>query len=131
VRRHLEPDGLFIFDVWNGLAVLADPPGERQISVSDGATRITRKTRAALDIPRHLCRVSFDLARTDGGGRIEEWQEEHLTRYHFPDELKRALGQNRLELLHLRSFPDDEKPPDERAWHIVGAARARESPVPA
>lgn len=125
VRRHLEPGGLFIFDVWNGPAVLADRPGERRISVTDESTRITRQTRAALDIPRHLCRVSFDLQRIDAGGRAEEWREEHVLRYYFPQELELALHQNRLDLLQFRGFPNDKLPPDERAWNVIGVARAQ------
>jgi SAM-dependent methyltransferase len=124
VRRHLDPGGLFVFDVWNGAAVLADRPRERQVSVTDGAIRITRKTKAFLDIPRHLCRVGFDLERVDASGRGEQWQEEHVMRYYFSEELELALGQNRLKLLRLRSFPDDEAPADTRAWNIIGIARA-------
>ena len=123
VRRHLEPGGLFIFDVWHGPAVLADRPGERQVSVAEGSTHITRKTRASLDIPRCLCRVCFDFERVDAHGRVEQWQEEHVVRYYFAQELESALAQNQLELLHLRSFPDDEAPADERAWNVIGAAR--------
>jgi SAM-dependent methyltransferase len=124
VRRHLDPGGLYVFDVWNGPAVLADRPGEREVSVDDGAFRVIRKTHAILDVPRHLCRVCFDLRRIDGSGRAEEWREEHVVRYYFPQELELALGQNQLQLLRLRSFPDDEAPADERAWNVIGAARA-------
>jgi SAM-dependent methyltransferase len=125
VRRHLGPGGLFVFDVWNGLAVLADRPREREVRVSDRSTRITRKTSASLDISRHLCRVSFDLKRVEADGQAQQWQEEHVMRYYFSEELETALGQNQLELLHLRRFPDGEAPADEGAWNIVGVARAR------
>jgi SAM-dependent methyltransferase len=125
VRRHLDPGGLFVFDVWNGPAVLADRPGERRLSVTDGSTRITRKTRAVLDMPRHCCRVSFDLERVDASGHVEEWQEEHVLRYYFSQELELALRQNQLDLLQLRSFPNDEAPPDERAWNVIGVGRAQ------
>jgi SAM-dependent methyltransferase len=125
VRRHLVPGGLFIFDVWNGLAVLADRPGERQISVDENGSRITRKTSASLDIPRHLCKVSFDLTRAGPDGRVQQWQEEHVVRFYFPNELKSLLDRHQLDLLSLRRFPDDEAPADERAWNVVGAARAR------
>lgn len=124
VRRHLEPGGLFVFDVWNGRAVLADRPGERRINVADGAMSITRKTSAELDIPRHLCRVSFDLERTSADGKRDEWREEHVMRYYFEDELELALSQNQLKLLSLRRFPDDEAPADERAWNVIGVAGA-------
>lgn len=125
VRRHLEPGGLFVFDVWNGAAVLAHRPGDRHVSAVDGLTRITRKTRAVLDIPRHLCHVYFDLQSIDADGHSKEWQEEHVVRYYFSYELERALLQNKLKLLQLRSFPDDEAPPDEGAWNIIGVARAQ------
>lgn len=124
VRRHLEPGGLFIFDVWNGRAVLADRPGERRVVVKDGAAQIIRETRPLLDISRHICRVCFDLKRVDADGHTEVWREEHVVRYYFADELLLALGRNRLDLLSLRGFPDGETPADEQAWNVIGVARA-------
>jgi SAM-dependent methyltransferase len=124
VRRHLEPDGLFVFDVWNGRAVLADRPRERCVTVTDGPISITRKTSAELDIPRHLCRVRFDLERSDADGKVEEWREEHVMRYYFEEELELVLRQNQLKLLRLRRFPDNEAPADEWAWNVIGVASA-------
>jgi SAM-dependent methyltransferase len=125
VRRHLELGGLFVFDVWHGPAVLADRPGERNVTVEHGSARVSRKTRAILDVSRHLCRVNFELERVDDEGRAEQSQEEHVVRYYFRQELESALRQSQLELLHLRRFPDDEAPADERAWNVIGVARAR------
>jgi SAM-dependent methyltransferase len=125
VRRHLDPGGLFIFDVWYGPAVLAERPGERSVSVSEGPTKITRNSRPTLDIPRKLCRVFFDLERVNAAGDVEQWQEEHVVRYYFPEELERSLGRNRLTLLGLRSFPNDNLPAGERTWNVVGTAQAR------
>jgi SAM-dependent methyltransferase len=124
VRRHLKPGGLFIFDVWNGPAVLAERPGERRISVKEEVARISRKSRATLDFDRHLCHVTFELERVDGSGQTAKWQENHVVRYYFHGELQSILGQNRLELLSLRSFPDGEAPADERAWNVIGVAQA-------
>jgi SAM-dependent methyltransferase len=125
VRRHLASGALFIFDVWHGPAVLADRPTERNISVAHGSARINRKTRAALDISRHVCRVNFELERVTDDGRAEQWQEEHFVRFYFREELESALKQNHLELLDLRRFPDGEGPADEHSWNVIGVARAR------
>lgn len=125
VRRHLGSGGLFIFDVWNGPAVLAERPTDREIAVVEGAANIRRKTRADLDITRNLCRVTFDLERSETDGRIERWQEEHVVRYYFPEELKLVLARHGLDLLTLRRFPDGEAPADERAWNVIGVGRAR------
>jgi SAM-dependent methyltransferase len=125
VRQHLALGGLFIFDVWHGPAVLAVRPSERTISVVQGTIHIHRKTRAVLESPRHVCRVNFDLERIAGDGRFERWQEEHFVRYYFREELESVLRQNQLELLRLRSFPDDEAPADDQSWNVVGVARAQ------
>jgi SAM-dependent methyltransferase len=124
VRRHIEPGGLFIFDVWNGRAVLADRPAERCVSVADGPVSITRKSSAELDIPRHVCRVWFDLERRGANDSIEKWREEHVMRYYFEQDLKAALHQSQLDLLSFRRFPDDAAPADELAWNVIGVARA-------
>lgn len=124
VRRHLQPGGLFLFDVWYGPAVLANRPGERQISVEQGAARINRKSRATLDLARHLCRVTFDLEHLGNDRAMETWQEEHVVRYYFYPEIESALAQNRLELATLRSFPDFKAPADERSWNVIGVGRA-------
>jgi SAM-dependent methyltransferase len=124
LRRHLHPEGLFIFDVWNGLAVLAERPNDRVVEASRGGTRIGRKTSAQLDTLRQICRVHFALERTDTGGTTT-WEEEHVVRYFFPQELDLAVRCSGLRLLQLSSFPDGEGPPDERAWNIIGVAQAR------
>jgi SAM-dependent methyltransferase len=124
VRDHLKVDGLFIFDVWNGPAVLAQRPGGRHLSTTDGSTCITRKSQTVLDRSGHLCRIHFELQRIDANSRVHEWEEEHVVRYYFLQELEHALRENQLDLFHFRSFPDDQEPADERAWNALGVARA-------
>jgi SAM-dependent methyltransferase len=123
LRRHLAPAGLFVFDVWNGLAVLAQRPGERTVEVHHGDTRIVRKTRTRLEPIAQLCHVHFDIERTDPNGTME-WEETHTVRFFFPQELHLILRCNGMRLVQLSSFPDGEGPPDENAWNIVGVAQA-------
>ena len=124
VRRHLNAGGLFIFDVWNGPGVMADKPHDRTITVTEGATSIIRKTRVRLDAPRQICSVHFDLQRVEAGEVSKKWEEEHIMRFYFPQELELALRDNSLDLLRLRSFPDYEGLPDEKAWNVIGVAKA-------
>ena len=124
VQRHLHPGGLFLFDVWNGLAVLAERPRDSIVEASLGRTRIVRKAHTRLDIMRQLCHVHFEIERTDDDG-VKTWAEEHIVRYFFPPELDLALRCNGLQLLQLSSFPDGEGPPDEGAWNVIGVAKAQ------
>jgi SAM-dependent methyltransferase len=123
LRKHLAPAGLFVFDVWNGLAVLAQRPGERTVEARLGDRRITRRTRTRLDPMAQLCHVHFDIERTDGNG-TSTWEETHTMRFFFPQELDLALRCNGMQLLQLASFPDGEGVPDENAWNVVGVAQA-------
>ncbi len=125
VRAHLEPGGLFIFDVWNGLAVLAQGPEKRTAAANDGANRIVRTSSTRVETERQLCHVHFDICRTDGGGRTKAWCEDHTLRYFLPAQLEEVLKAGGLELLDLRRFPDGEAPADEQAWNVIGVARAR------
>jgi SAM-dependent methyltransferase len=123
LRRHLAPAGLFIFDVWNGLAVLAQRPGERTVEVRDGDTKIVRRTHTRLEPMAQLCHVHFDIERTDAAGTTA-WEETHTVRFFFPQELDLVLRCNGMRLLQLSSFPDGEGLPDENAWNIIGVAQA-------
>lgn len=124
VRRHLEPGGLFVFDVWNGPAVLTDRPGQRVRTVLDGASRVIRTTETRLDAVKQRCHVRFGVLRIEGARVVDEQDEEHVMRFFFPQELDLALGCSGLKLLSLRRFPDGDAPPDEHAWNVVGVARA-------
>jgi SAM-dependent methyltransferase len=125
VRRHLDHGGIFIFDVWNGLAIMVDGPGDRSVTVIDGPARIVRKTHAELDTAKHLCHVYFDLQRIDANGKSERWTEEHVVRFYFPEEIESTLRNHGFRLLQLRRFPDNEAPPDEKAWNVIGIARTQ------
>jgi SAM-dependent methyltransferase len=123
LRKHLAPAGLFVFDVWNGLAVLAQRPGERTVEASLGGTRIVRRTRTRLEPMAQLCHVHFDIERTDTAGTTT-WEESHSMRFFLPQELDLLMRYNDMRLLQLSSFPDGEGSPDEQAWNIVGVAQA-------
>lgn len=123
VCRHLEPGGLFLFDVWNGPAVLADRPGPRSRTVPIAGGHIVRTTESSLDVVRQLCHVHFKLQRMEDDRIAAEQEEVHTMRFFFPQELDLALGAAGLRLLDLRRFPDGEAPPDEQAWNVVGIAR--------
>ena len=124
VRAHLEPGGLFIFDVWNGLAVLAQGPEKRTATASEGGAQIMRTSSTRVDPRRHVCRVHFEISRRDADGAAKIWSEDHTLRYFVQSELERIMKDARLELLDLLRFPEGDTPPDEQAWNMIGIARA-------
>jgi SAM-dependent methyltransferase len=124
VRAHLEPGGLFIFDVWNGLAVLTRGPEQRTATATEGGTHVVRTSSTRVEVEKQLCHVHFEVSRTGADGDARTWSEDHTLRYFLPSEIATVLRNVGLELLDLRRFPDGEAPPDEQAWNVIGVARA-------
>jgi SAM-dependent methyltransferase len=123
VRRHLNGGGFFIFDVWNGDAVLAQRPAPRSVTTTESGVDILRRSTTDLDAQRQLCHVHFALQRQETGGDARAWFETHTIRYFFPDELALLLKASGLDLLELRGFPDDGAV-DSDTWNMIGVARA-------
>jgi len=44
IYRRLNHNGVFVFDVWNGTAVLRDPPKKEERNIQVGGITVTRKT---------------------------------------------------------------------------------------
>lgn len=123
VRRHLKPDGLFLFDFWYGSAVLTIRPSDRikVISLKDG--KLIRKATGKLDIRHQLCEVNYHTWRLNGAGIIKESEEVHYMRYFFPLELEMMLKQTGMALLSMNAFPDIDYPADETTWNAIAIVK--------
>lgn len=128
-RGHLRPDGLLIFDVWYGPAVLRERPSQRikVIPIPNGT--ILRVASGELDIGRHLCTIDYHIWRIESGHGLKETDEKHKMRYFFPMELELFLEYAGLKLIRLGAFPEFDHEPNETTWNIMGVARKPKLPV--
>jgi SAM-dependent methyltransferase len=119
VRLHLEPGGLFVFDVWYGPAVIAVGPSERVrvIEIEDG--EIERRAVGTLELDGHVCSVKYRLTSRRLGHPDSTVFETHRMRYFFEDELGRFLRDAGLTLRAVTAFPDLENPPSVAAWNVL------------
>jgi SAM-dependent methyltransferase len=125
IRRHLKPEGLLIFDFWNGLAVLRMLPETRVKTVSGEGRRIFRLVEPELDAEHHLCRSHYHLIVIQDGAVVDEITETHVVRYFFPQEIIHYLDDAGFMTLHLSSFPNLEDKPDETAWNVLAVAQVK------
>ena len=126
VRRHLPARALFIFDLWYGPALVADPPSNR---VKDFKTRVGEVKRAVET--EHLpheqrCDVTVRLTHVATTGEVAQSTTTHKVRYFFPLELDIALSYAGFRLIEIRSFPDIDTGPDLIRWPAVVIAVATE-----
>jgi SAM-dependent methyltransferase len=123
VCKHLKPEGLFIFDVWYGPAVLAIRPSDRVKVIPTQDGKVIRSASGSLDTARHLVEVKYDLWRISGDKVVSETEEIHQMRYFFPQELALFLSSCRLALQKITAFPSLDKLTDESTWNVIGIGR--------
>jgi SAM-dependent methyltransferase len=125
IRRHLGPEGLLIFDFWNGLAVLRMLPETRVKTASGEGTKVIRFVQPELDAEHHLCRSHYHLIVIHNGTVVDEVTETHAVRYFFPLEIVHYLDDAGFQTLHLSAFPDLNGKADETAWNAIVVAQVR------
>jgi len=125
VRRILKEGGLFIFDVWNGFAVLRSFSEDRVKSIEDGGTKVVRWIHAELDLFNHVCKRYHFLLVTEGDKLVDELMETHTLRYFFPQEITHYLEENGFQVLEICPFLNLGGKVDEKIWDIACIARAK------
>ena len=99
VNRHLKTGGLFIFDFWNGDAVISEKPTTRVKIIEDSENRILRIATPKLDQPNQTCAIEYHCLIIKNNKIIDEFKEVHNLRYHFRDELRNRLEEAGFEVL--------------------------------
>lgn len=117
--RHLEPGGVFLFDVWHGPAVLAQQPGPRVKEVADDRHSVRRMARPEHDETARTVNVVYDIEGADlATGERARFSEEHLMRYLFPEEIERLARASGLRVLRSEAFGSGE-PASTETWGVA------------
>jgi SAM-dependent methyltransferase len=125
IHKHLKPNGIFVFDVWNGLAVLRLLPEQRIKEVENDELKITRFAVPTLSAFEHICEVNYKLIiQNKSDNKLKEINEKHVMRFYFPQELKYYLENAGFEVLKICPFLDLNGRVDEHVWNIAVIARA-------
>ena len=125
IRSKLHQKSLFVFDFWNGNAVLTVRPSSRTKTIRQEGIEITRTANPRLDTARNRCEVTYRLSVRRGGKLIDEFTETHLVRYFFQDELRGLLNLASFDLQHVCPFPELDGEIEPRTWNLAAIAVAR------
>lgn len=125
IRGVLKEGALFIFDCWNGLAVLKTFHEVSLKEVQGEGKRIIRWIRRDLDAFHNLCRNHHHVIVIQEGTIIDEMEETHVIRYYFPQEIAHHLGETGFELVNTCPLLAPEENVDDMVWSITAIARAK------
>lgn len=125
IRRHLEPSGLLLADVWYGPTVLSERPEKRLKIVEASGHRLLKYSTPELD-PFHHTNVVHQhvLVLDEGKTVVAEIEEAQTVRFWFPQELKGFLEHAGFEVLSFFAYPDADRLPSSGDWDLGFVARA-------
>jgi len=123
VRRHLRPNGLFVFEFWHAGAMLRhyDPLRVRRFNTPDG--EVLRISESALDYAKQLSRVTYIVYELRSDGTYANFQETQINRYFLVQEVAGWLSNcGFTPLKWFNGFNDDDVITDQ-TWHVVAVAQ--------
>ena len=122
-KSHLKRGGIFIFDAWNGPAVLIDPPTQVIKDLESGDKRIIRYTRPKVDMMANTVDVSFEVLVLKNDKIISESKETHKMRFLFPQEIKYFLQVAGFVGIQFTPFLEPDKELSVGDWNMTVIAK--------
>ena len=122
-KVHLNDNGLFIFDVWFGPAVLHQIPETRIQEFEKEGLRTIRLVRPEHDVIKQIVTINYDILEFKDEKTVEEVKESHKMRYFFIQELKFLLENAGLKLIKVCPFMDSSRQPTINDWNITIVAK--------
>lgn len=123
IRELLAPGGLFIFDVWNGLAVLRDYSPLRVKRVPGPSAEVLRISRTSLDEIQQVATIQFEFIVLHKNDAPAEFSEKHIVRFFFPREMEEILTANGFRLLLRCPFLDASRALEPYDWNVTFVAQ--------
>ena len=118
--KHLNENGIFVFDCWNGMAVITERPTNRlkevKINKDEG---IIRFTNPICDIQNQTVDVRFKVWNTRGKSILNQTDESHKMRFFFPQEIKYFLQVAGFKEIETCPFLYPDRPVSENDWNMA------------
>jgi SAM-dependent methyltransferase len=123
IRGLLRPDGVFVFDFWNGTAVTSAHSPIRERRGEEGDESVIRISNTTLEPLDQIARVHFDFTVMRAGLPAREFSEDHTIRYFFPREMRDLLEASGFETLLACPFMERDRPLSTGDWNVTYVAR--------
>jgi 2-polyprenyl-3-methyl-5-hydroxy-6-metoxy-1,4-benzoquinol methylase len=124
VAKNLKKDGLFMCDIWNGLAILTQKPSTRIKYVTNPDIVLVRSSESTVNPVSHICNVEFKLTVFKKGSDMPKtYQERHRLRFFFPEEIRYVFLKNHFEIIDMHPFLKPKKKITENDWNVTVVAK--------
>ena len=123
ISKSLKRNGLFIFDFWNGLAVMHDFVARSSKIMRIGDMTIKRQSIKHLNSVKQTCEVNFKFLIYKQKKLIDHFCERHIIRYFFSEEMRNYLELTGFKVIKVCPFLKLNKEISQDEWDITMVAR--------
>lgn len=123
IRGLLWEDGVFIFDFWNGDAVIKNYLPTRVNRFEKGKEGIIRISNTSLNTLSQILTIHFDFMLLEAGNIVREFSEVHSMRYFFPQEMMDVLAASGFEVVHRCPFLRENGTIEPDEWNLTYVVR--------
>jgi SAM-dependent methyltransferase len=110
-NKHLNKDGVFLFDVWYTPAVYMQKPETRIRRLADENIDVVRIAESGMDYEHNVVNVNFEVIIKDKlTGKTETIQENHPMRHFSTGEIGFLASQTGFELIKTEEFLTGARP---------------------
>ncbi len=122
ISRKLNEKGIFIFDCWNGIAALLDPPLIKESEVEIENKKLMIKTVPEIDYMEQIVDVK-NAVQIKSESEIKFFEFGYKQRLWSPAILKELLLKNELKVLNIYKAIDFSTIADYKTWKIMFACQ--------
>lgn len=116
--KHLNANGIFIFDVWYSPAVYTQKPETRIKRMEDDFIKVTRIAESTMHTDTNVVDVNFEVHILDKQtGKSEMLQETHPMRHFSIPEMELLAKQTGFTILRQEEFLTGNNP-DKQTWGV-------------
>ena len=123
IHSLLANGGIFIFDFWNGNAVIQDLAPVRVKRSAAGTTSILRYSENTIDRINQIVNIKFHFLLFNNNQIEKEFTEDHICRYYFIKELEDLCEISGFKIIHKCPFLSPDKPIVHDDWNITFVAQ--------
>lgn len=120
IHKRLSPEGVFVFDCWNGVAAILSPPKEQVKRVQLGEGASAEITSIPSPGPSgEIVLMHNNVTITDAAGEISGFTYDYTQRLWTPETLKDLLHLSGFQVMFVTDAGDLKTPASPQTWKIA------------
>lgn len=123
IAQRLRGGGAYIFDCWNGVAAMIDPPCVKHHRVKTEQQTIEVNTWPSIDLINQTVNVTNHVEVVEADGTKTQFNYDYVSVLWTPRQLREALIAAGFEVVRISRWMEPDYDADEQSWKIMFICR--------